>query len=103
MKAVIALATTFALQLGFAAVRDTPERDTPSLAPRNDPHSAGSGCRRDCEHLGPCDLGRTLAHRRLRGIAHRQGRRRQAPFMSASYAEVLTDPKQSPYNFVVAP
>ena len=23
--------------------------------------------------------------------------------MSASYAEVLTDPKQSPYNFVVAP
>lgn len=25
------------------------------------------------------------------------------PFMSASYAEVLTDPKQSPYNFVVAP
>ncbi|MFN8099560.1 MAG: hypothetical protein U0Q21_14875 [Dermatophilaceae bacterium] len=29
MKAVIALATTFALQLGFAAVRDTPERDTP--------------------------------------------------------------------------
>jgi branched-chain amino acid transport system substrate-binding protein len=27
----------------------------------------------------------------------------QLPFMSASYAEVLTDPKQSPYNFVVAP
>ncbi|HZW44226.1 MAG TPA: ABC transporter substrate-binding protein, partial [Dermatophilaceae bacterium] len=25
------------------------------------------------------------------------------PFMSASYAEVLTDPKESPYNFVVAP
>lgn len=25
------------------------------------------------------------------------------PFMSASYAEILTDPKQSPYNFVVAP
>jgi branched-chain amino acid transport system substrate-binding protein len=25
------------------------------------------------------------------------------PFMSASYAEVLTDPAQSPYNFVVAP
>jgi branched-chain amino acid transport system substrate-binding protein len=25
------------------------------------------------------------------------------PFMSASYAEVLTDPGQSPYNFVVAP
>lgn len=25
------------------------------------------------------------------------------PFMSASYAEPLTDPKQSPYNFVVAP
>ncbi len=25
------------------------------------------------------------------------------PFMSASYAEVLTDPKKSPYNFVVAP
>jgi len=25
------------------------------------------------------------------------------PFMSASYAEVLTDPKQAPYNFVVAP
>jgi branched-chain amino acid transport system substrate-binding protein len=25
------------------------------------------------------------------------------PFMSASYAEVLTDPKQSPFNFVVAP
>lgn len=25
------------------------------------------------------------------------------PFMSASYAEVLTDPKASPYNFVVAP
>ena len=25
------------------------------------------------------------------------------PIMSASYAEVLTDPKQSPYNFVVAP
>ncbi|MBK8756062.1 MAG: ABC transporter substrate-binding protein [Actinomycetales bacterium] len=25
------------------------------------------------------------------------------PFMSASYAEVLTDPKQSAYNFVVAP
>jgi branched-chain amino acid transport system substrate-binding protein len=27
----------------------------------------------------------------------------QLPFMSASYAEVLTDPNQSPYNFVVAP
>lgn len=27
----------------------------------------------------------------------------QLPFMSASYAEVLTDPTQSPYNFVVAP
>jgi branched-chain amino acid transport system substrate-binding protein len=27
----------------------------------------------------------------------------QLPFMSASYAEVLTDPSQSPYNFVVAP
>jgi branched-chain amino acid transport system substrate-binding protein len=26
----------------------------------------------------------------------------QLPFMSASYAEVLTDPAQSPYNFVVA-
>lgn len=26
----------------------------------------------------------------------------QLPFMSASYAEVLTDPEQSPYNFVVA-
>lgn len=25
------------------------------------------------------------------------------PFMSASYAEVLTDPQKSPYNFVVAP
>jgi branched-chain amino acid transport system substrate-binding protein len=25
------------------------------------------------------------------------------PFMSASYAEALTDPSQSPYNFVVAP
>ncbi len=25
------------------------------------------------------------------------------PFMSASYAEGLTDPKESPYNFVVAP
>lgn len=25
------------------------------------------------------------------------------PFMSASYAEPLTDPKESPYNFVVAP
>ena len=25
------------------------------------------------------------------------------PFMSASYAEVLTDPTKSPYNFVVAP
>ncbi len=25
------------------------------------------------------------------------------PFMSASYAEILTDPKQSPFNFVVAP
>ena len=25
------------------------------------------------------------------------------PFMSASYAEILTDPKESPYNFVVAP
>jgi branched-chain amino acid transport system substrate-binding protein len=27
----------------------------------------------------------------------------QLPFMSASYAEGLTDPNQSPYNFVVAP
>jgi branched-chain amino acid transport system substrate-binding protein len=27
----------------------------------------------------------------------------ELPFMSASYAEVLTDPKQAPYNFVVAP
>jgi len=27
----------------------------------------------------------------------------QLPFMSASYAEALTDPTQSPYNFVVAP
>jgi branched-chain amino acid transport system substrate-binding protein len=27
----------------------------------------------------------------------------ELPFISASYAEVLTDPKQSPYNFVVAP
>jgi branched-chain amino acid transport system substrate-binding protein len=27
----------------------------------------------------------------------------QLPFMSASYAEALTDPSQSPYNFVVAP
>lgn len=27
----------------------------------------------------------------------------ELPFMSASYAEVLTDPNQSPYNFVVAP
>jgi branched-chain amino acid transport system substrate-binding protein len=27
----------------------------------------------------------------------------ELPFMSASYAEVLTDPAQSPYNFVVAP
>jgi branched-chain amino acid transport system substrate-binding protein len=27
----------------------------------------------------------------------------ELPFMSASYAEVLTDPKESPYNFVVAP
>lgn len=27
----------------------------------------------------------------------------ELPFMSASYSEVLTDPKQSPYNFVVAP
>ncbi|HEX6353228.1 ABC transporter substrate-binding protein [Actinophytocola sp.] len=27
----------------------------------------------------------------------------ELPFMSASYAEVLTDPQQSPYNFVVAP
>jgi branched-chain amino acid transport system substrate-binding protein len=27
----------------------------------------------------------------------------ELPFMSASYAEVLTDPGQSPYNFVVAP
>lgn len=27
----------------------------------------------------------------------------ELPFMSASYAEVLTDPTQSPYNFVVAP
>jgi branched-chain amino acid transport system substrate-binding protein len=27
----------------------------------------------------------------------------ELPFMSASYAEALTDPAQSPYNFVVAP
>ena len=27
----------------------------------------------------------------------------QLPFMSASYAEDLTDPEESPYNFVVAP
>jgi branched-chain amino acid transport system substrate-binding protein len=27
----------------------------------------------------------------------------ELPFMSASYAEVLTDPEQAPYNFVVAP
>ncbi|MGH3876025.1 MAG: ABC transporter substrate-binding protein [Actinophytocola sp.] len=27
----------------------------------------------------------------------------ELPFMSASYAEALTDPNQSPYNFVVAP
>lgn len=27
----------------------------------------------------------------------------ELPFMSASYAELLTDPAQSPYNFVVAP
>ncbi|MGQ0716532.1 MAG: ABC transporter substrate-binding protein [Pseudonocardiales bacterium] len=27
----------------------------------------------------------------------------ELPFMSASYAEVLTDPSQSPFNFVVAP
>jgi branched-chain amino acid transport system substrate-binding protein len=27
----------------------------------------------------------------------------ELPFMSASYAEALTDPTQSPYNFVVAP
>jgi branched-chain amino acid transport system substrate-binding protein len=27
----------------------------------------------------------------------------QLPFMSASYAEPLTDPKEAPYNFVVAP
>ncbi|MQA26664.1 MAG: ABC transporter substrate-binding protein [Micromonosporaceae bacterium] len=27
----------------------------------------------------------------------------ELPFMSASYAEVLTDPSESPYNFVVAP
>lgn len=27
----------------------------------------------------------------------------ELPFMSASYAEILTDPKESPYNFVVAP
>ncbi|MDN5746559.1 MAG: ABC transporter substrate-binding protein, partial [Nocardioidaceae bacterium] len=27
----------------------------------------------------------------------------ELPFMSASYAEVLTDPKEAPYNFVVAP
>jgi branched-chain amino acid transport system substrate-binding protein len=27
----------------------------------------------------------------------------ELPFMSASYAEVLTDPQESPYNFVVAP
>jgi len=27
----------------------------------------------------------------------------ELPFMSASYAEVLTDPQEAPYNFVVAP
>ena len=27
----------------------------------------------------------------------------ELPFMSASYAEVLTDPNEAPYNFVVAP
>lgn len=27
----------------------------------------------------------------------------ELPFMSASYAEVLTDPSQSPFNFVIAP
>jgi branched-chain amino acid transport system substrate-binding protein len=27
----------------------------------------------------------------------------ELPFMSASYAEVLTDPEQAPYNFVVGP
>jgi len=27
----------------------------------------------------------------------------ELPFMSASYAEILTDPAESPYNFVVAP
>src|SRR6185436_14851626 len=27
----------------------------------------------------------------------------ELPFMSGSYAEALTDPAQSPYNFVVAP
>jgi len=27
----------------------------------------------------------------------------ELPFMSASYAEVLTDPEEAPYNFVVAP
>ncbi len=27
----------------------------------------------------------------------------ELPFMSASYAEVLTDPGESPYNFVIAP
>lgn len=27
----------------------------------------------------------------------------EVPFMSASYAEVLTDPAEAPYNFVVAP
>lgn len=27
----------------------------------------------------------------------------ELPFMSASYAEVLTDPEKAPYNFVVAP
>jgi len=27
----------------------------------------------------------------------------EVPFMSASYAEVLTDPEEAPYNFVVAP
>ena len=27
----------------------------------------------------------------------------ELPFMSASYAEALTDPKKAPYNFVVAP
>ncbi len=27
----------------------------------------------------------------------------ELPFMSASYAEALTDPKEAPYNFVIAP